>query len=59
MFQAEALSTWTEQIDLDRSQSENQEDDVDQIAKDMDVINLSRQRKAGAAGIRFNLDLPR
>tara|TARA_R110002050_G_scaffold78737_3_gene168164 strand:- start:2493 stop:4376 length:1884 start_codon:yes stop_codon:yes gene_type:complete len=58
MFQAEALSTWTEQIDLDRSQSENQEDDVDQIAKDMDVINLSRQRKAGAAGIRFNLDLP-
>lgn len=58
IFQAEALSTWTEQIDLDRSQSEDQEDDVDQIAKDMDVINLSRQRKAGAAGIRFNLDLP-
>jgi nitric oxide reductase NorD protein len=58
MFQAEALSTWTEQIDLDRSQSDEQEDDVDEIAKDMDIINLSRQRKAGAAGIRFNLDLP-
>lgn len=58
MFQAEALATWTEQINLDRTQSEEDEDDVDQVAADMDIINLSRQRKASAAGIRFNLDLP-
>jgi len=58
IFQAEALATWTEQINLDRSQSDEEEQDVDQIAQDMDIINLSRQRKASAAGIRFNLDLP-
>ncbi|GAA6171349.1 VWA domain-containing protein [Colwellia sp. KU-HH00111] len=58
IFQAEALSTWTEQISLDRSQSDDEDDAVDEIAKDMEVINLSRQRKASAAGIKFNLDLP-
>lgn len=58
IFQAEALATWTEQINLDRCQSDEAEEEVDEIAKDMDVINLSRQRKASAAGIRFNLDLP-
>ena len=58
MFQAEALATWTEQISLDRTQSDEEEEDIEQVAQDMDIINLSRQRKASSAGIRFDLDLP-
>lgn len=60
VFQAEALMTWTEQVNLDRSQSDNDDDDsdIDTIAQDLDIITLSRHRKANAAKIRFNLDLP-
>ncbi|MCW3173903.1 nitric oxide reductase activation protein NorD [Shewanella subflava] len=59
VFQAEALMTWTEQINLDRCQSDEDDDaDVTQIAKDLDIISLSRHRKANAARIRFDLDLP-
>jgi len=59
VFQAEALETWTEQVNLDRCQSdEDDSDNIDAIAKDLDVITLSRHRKAKSASIRFNLDLP-
>jgi nitric oxide reductase NorD protein len=59
VFQAEAMMTWTEQINLDRCQSDEDDDaDVTEIAKDLDVITLSRHRKANAARIRFDLDLP-
>jgi nitric oxide reductase NorD protein len=59
VFQAEALMTWTEQINLDRCQSDEDDDaDITEIAKDLDVITLSRHRKANAARIRFDLDLP-
>jgi nitric oxide reductase NorD protein len=59
VFQAEALETWTEQVNLDRCQSDEEDaDNVDTIAKDMDIITLSRHRKAKSASIRFNLDLP-
>ncbi|UJF22714.1 nitric oxide reductase activation protein NorD [Shewanella sp. OMA3-2] len=59
VFQAEALMTWTEQINLDRCQSDEDDDaDVTEIAKDLDIISLSRHRKANAARIRFDLDLP-
>lgn len=59
IFQAEALMTWTEQINLDRCQSDEDDDtDITEIAKDLDIISLSRHRKASAARIRFDLDLP-
>lgn len=59
VFQAESLMTWTEQVNLDRSQSEQDDDDnIAAIAQDLDIITLSRQRKANAARIRFGLDLP-
>lgn len=59
IFQAEALMTWTEQINLDRCQSDEDDDtDITEIAKDLDIISLSRHRKANAARIRFDLDLP-
>lgn len=59
VFQAEALMTWTEQINLDRCQSDEDDDaDITEIAKDLDIISLSRHRKANAARIRFDLDLP-
>jgi nitric oxide reductase NorD protein len=59
VFQAEALMTWTEQINLDRCQSDEDDDaDITDIAEDLDIISLSRHRKANAARIRFDLDLP-
>jgi nitric oxide reductase NorD protein len=58
VFQAEALTTWIEQVNLDRCQSEDDNDNTDDIANDLDIITLSRQRKAKAARIRFSLDLP-
>lgn len=58
VFQLESLFSWTEQVQLDRCQDENQEDDIESSAKDLDIITLSRQRRAGAAKIKFDLDLP-
>ncbi len=58
VFQLESLFSWAEQVQLDRCQEENQEDDIASAAEDLDVITLSRQRRAGAAKIRFDLDLP-
>ncbi len=57
IFQAESLLSWAEQVELDRCQDENLDDDI-AAADDMDIITLSRQRRAGAAKIKFDLDLP-
>jgi nitric oxide reductase NorD protein len=58
VFQAEALFSWTEQIELDRMQDENQEEDLLSTAEDLDMITLSRKRRAGSSSIKFDLDLP-
>ena len=58
IFQLECLWSWTEQVQLDRVQDENQDDDIESAAEDLDIITLSRQRRAGAAKIKFDLDLP-
>lgn len=58
VFTLEALFTWTEQIELDRVQDENQEDDILSSAEDLDIITLSRKRRSGASSIKFDLDLP-
>lgn len=58
VFKLESLFSWTEQVNVDRPQEEDLDDDVAAAADDLDIITLSRQRRAGAGKIRFDLDLP-
>lgn len=57
-FRLESLFSWTEQIDLDRPQEEDVEDDAAAAAEDMDIITLSRHRRACSGRLRFDMDLP-
>ncbi|MCW8890065.1 MAG: VWA domain-containing protein [Sedimenticola sp.] len=55
----ENIFTWGEFANLDRSSEEN--DDLDSAAdalKDMDNLSVSRDAKASAGKLRFDLDLP-
>lgn len=58
IFRLESLFSWTEHVPVDRSQEEDMDEDAKSAAEDMDVITLSKQRRAGAAKIRFDMDLP-
>ncbi len=58
VFKLESLFSWTEQVALDRPQEEDLDQDLNGVAEDLDVITLSRQRRAGSAGIKFDMDLP-
>ena len=58
VFKLECLFSWAEQADLDRSQEEDLEEDLESAAEDLDIITLSRQRRSGAAKVKFDLDLP-
>ncbi len=58
VFQLESLFTWGEQVSLDRCQEEDMDDDLSAAAQDLDIISVSRQRRAGAAKVKFDLDLP-
>ncbi len=58
VFQLESLFTWGEQVSLDRCQEEEMDDDLNTAAQDLDIISVSRQRRAGAAKVKFDLDLP-
>lgn len=57
IFQAESLFTWAEQVAMDRCQDEDDEVTA-AAAEDLDIVSLSRQRRAGAAKVKFDLDLP-
>jgi len=57
VFKLECLFTWAEQVDLDRCQEESLDDDAS-TADDLDIITLSRKRRAGASKLKFDLDLP-
>jgi nitric oxide reductase NorD protein len=56
VFLPDSLMSWTEQVNVDRCQDED--DDSEPVARDIDLITLSRQRKASAAKVKFDLDLP-
>ena len=58
VFMLESIFSWTEHVDLDRPQHENNDEDLQAAVEDLDVITLSRQRRAGAARLKFDLDLP-
>ncbi len=59
MFRAESLFSWTEYINVNRPQDE--EDDVESAAlaaEDMDSMTVARDSETSAAKLRFDLDLP-
>lgn len=57
VFQLPSLLTLAEQVNLDRSQDEDDEA-ASAAAEDMELIQLSRQRRAQGGKVRFDLDLP-
>lgn len=58
VFLPDSLMSWTEQVNLDRCQDDDGDDDLEEVVNDMDLITVSRQRKATSAKVKFNLDLP-
>jgi nitric oxide reductase NorD protein len=59
MFRAESLFSWTEYINVNRPQDE--EDDVESAAlaaEDMDSMTVARDGETSVAKLRFDLDLP-
>ncbi len=55
----ENIFTWGEFINLDRGSEENEDlDSAADAAKDMDTMSVSRDAKASAGKLRFDLDLP-
>lgn len=58
IFMLDSLFSWTEHVNLDRTEHENDDEDLQSTAEDLDIITLSRQRRAGAARLKFDLDLP-
>ncbi len=59
MFRAESLFSWTEYINVNRPQDE--EDDMKNAAlaaEDMDSMTVARDSETSVAKLRFDLDLP-
>lgn len=59
LFRAESLFSWTEYINVNRPQDE--EDDVESAAlaaEDMDRMTVARDGETSVAKLRFDLDLP-
>lgn len=55
----ENILTWGEYVQVDRAPDEEQDpEQAKQAAADMDSIAVARDRKAGGARLRFDLDLP-
>jgi nitric oxide reductase NorD protein len=59
MFRAESLFSWSEFVKVNRPQDEEDDAETAQLAaEDMDNLTIARDGKAGAANVRFDLDLP-
>jgi nitric oxide reductase NorD protein len=59
MFRAESIFSWTEYINVNRPQDE--EDDMENAAlaaEDMDTMTVARDSETSVAKLRFDLDLP-
>lgn len=59
MFRAESLFSWTEHINVNRPQDE--EDNLERAAlaaEDMDSMTVARDSETNVAKLRFDLDLP-
>lgn len=57
-FRLENLFSWSEFVPVDRAGDDSKEEDAESVADDLDVLSLSRDRKAASSSIKFDLDLP-
>lgn len=57
LFRLESLFSWSEFLNLDRTQ-DDADDGAEDIAEDLDVINLSNEQNRSASKIKFDLELP-
>jgi nitric oxide reductase NorD protein len=58
VFRLENLFSFSEFVPVDRAGDDTDEDDAQSVADDLDVISVSRDRKAASSSIKFDLDLP-
>ncbi|MDP3087069.1 MAG: VWA domain-containing protein [Methylotenera sp.] len=59
MFRAESLFSWTEYINVNRPQDEEDDDgNAALAAEDMDSMTMARDGETSVAKLRFDLDLP-
>jgi len=54
----ESILTWSEHVPLDRGTDDEDDGQAQAAADDMDRLTLSRDGKASASRIKFDLDLP-
>jgi len=55
----ENIFTWGEFVNVDRgTEQEEDADQAESIARDLDVLSVSRHRKSSAIRLKFDLDLP-
>lgn len=58
VFRLENLFSWSEFVPVDRAGDDTDEEEAENVADDLDMISLSRDRKAASSSIKFDLDLP-
>jgi len=57
-FRLESLWSWSEYVKVDRSGTEDDDDDATQTAEDMDNISLAQDAETASSKIKLDLDLP-
>ena len=57
-FRLESLWSWAEYIKVDRSSTEDDDDDVMRTAEDMDNISIAQDGETTASKIKLDIDLP-
>lgn len=57
-FRLESLWSWAEHIKVDRSSTEDDDDDTMRTAEDMDNISIAQDAETSAGKIKLDIDLP-
>ncbi len=57
-FRLESLWSWAEHINVDRSSTEDEDDDAIRTAEDMDNISIAQDNETTAGKIKLDIDLP-
>ncbi len=57
-FRLESLWSWAEHIKVDRSSTEDDDDDVMRTAEDMDNISIAQDSETTTGKIKLDIDLP-
>jgi nitric oxide reductase NorD protein len=57
-FRLESLWSWAEHVKVDRSSTEDDDDDAIRTAEDMDNISIAQDNETTAGKIKLDIDLP-